>query len=808
MCIRDSFKYFDLTDLTISSVGRIIQSNITITGGTGLSDGNYSNIPLIGGTGQNASANITVSGNTVTSVSIQNTGKKYTDGDILTANISNIGGTGQNFSVDIGNVKKTGSLVQNLWTFMAGSGGTPGTYTRVPLVNSSATSGEDAEFTIVVGSNGEVSSVTLTKEGNGYYNNEQLDPVAVGDIGGTNGFYLTPSQIKQEFTARGTAAHQLTIGDEVVITGSNPSDYDGTHIVTGISTGRRFQFRKAVGIITDTAITTACEVYCKEPKIDLINGHLYKFKTSDASNAGKRLEFTFDKENTNVFTYKNIVDSENDTVTGEQISVTISLVDVPGTLFYFDINGAIAGSYLSVVNDPFLGANAVSAVPTTTTIEFILAREPENNYTVANQISYSTDSIFPSGGIAAINVGDPGRNYATLPKFTGIERSGGGATAFATISGKLEDVVIVEAGIGYNGANPPAVVCSMPDFVDLTISEIFGDFNKGDVVVSKTVLDTDTARGKVISWNPNTSILRVQPLRNNLVGAASRGFLMFTVGNANSNKIFAGSNQAVVSAVSGEQANVAAIVPTSGPEIGTISNIAINGDGGSNYRTAPEIFIDDPFYGGVLTLSVNSQNTSASFTPGTYTVSQESVAPTGGSGVSIQIIIDASTNDVTLPTVLAGGANYSLGDLITIRGEDVAGGSSADDFVLRVDSLDFVRKAITSTTIDASIDAVVVENSGSGFLSAPEVLISGGTGIGAVLRAEIIDETVSSIIIEAAGTRFQNPPIITVQQGTGTGASILLKSSDLGKIISLGGDNITYNYSHDRTLKPLSLIHI
>ena len=338
----------------------------------------------------------------------------------------------------------------------------------------------------------------------------------------------------------------MTIGDEVVISGTNPSDYDGTHTVTGTSTGRRFQFKKAVGIITDTAIPTATEVYCKEPKLDLINGHLYKFNTSHSSNANRRLEFTFDKENTNVFTYKNVVDAENDPVTGEQNSVTISLNDVPGTLFYFDINGNVDGSYLSVVNDPFLGANTVSAIPTTTTIEFILAREPENNYTIANEISYSTDSIFPSGGIASVNIGDPGRNYSTLPQFSGIERSGGGATAFATISGKLADVAVIDAGVGYNGANPPAVVCSMPDFVDLTLDEIFGDFNKGDIVLSKKVLDTDTARGKVISWDAVTSTLRVQPLRNNLPGAATRGFLMFTVGNANSNKIFVASNQAKI----------------------------------------------------------------------------------------------------------------------------------------------------------------------------------------------------------------------------------------------------------------------
>ena len=58
------------------------------------------------------------------------------------------------------------------------------------------------------------------------------------------------------------------------------------------------------------------------------------------------------------------MDAENDPVTGEQISITISLDDVPGTLFYFDINGNVSGSYLSVVNDPFLGANTVTAIPT------------------------------------------------------------------------------------------------------------------------------------------------------------------------------------------------------------------------------------------------------------------------------------------------------------------------------------------------------------------------------------------------------------------------------------------------------------
>lgn len=97
---------------------------------------------------------------------------------------------------------------------------------------------------------------------------------------------------------------------------------------------------------------------------------------------------------------------------------------------------------------------------------FTLAREPEGNYNTTNTLSYATNSIFPAGGIAAINIGDPGRNYSTIPKFTGVERAGAGATAQCTISGVVEDIAVLEAGVDYNGSNPPVIVCSMPDFLD------------------------------------------------------------------------------------------------------------------------------------------------------------------------------------------------------------------------------------------------------------------------------------------------------------------------------------------------------
>ena len=159
--------------------------------------------------------------------------------------------------------------------------------------------------------------------------------------------------------------------------------------------------------------------------------------------------------------------------------------------------------------------------------------------------------------------------------------------------------------------------------------------------------------------------------------------------------------------------------------------------------------------------------------------------------------------DVSSVTVTDGGTTYALGDIITISGNQITGGGDgADDFTVTITSIVPVRPAITSTTINASIDAINLTNAGSGYLSAPDVKISGGTGLNAVLRAEIVDETVSQIVIENAGSKFQNAPIISIQQGTGEGGSVLLKSENLGTIIGLGGDNITYNYSHDRTLKP------
>lgn len=81
----------------------------TITGGSGGTNGSYGGVPLTGGHGTNATANITVSGGIVTAVAIQNPGVQFVVGDVLSAASANIGNV-SGFSVPISSVSINQSL--------------------------------------------------------------------------------------------------------------------------------------------------------------------------------------------------------------------------------------------------------------------------------------------------------------------------------------------------------------------------------------------------------------------------------------------------------------------------------------------------------------------------------------------------------------------------------------------------------------------------------------------------------------------------------------------------------------------------
>lgn len=73
----------------------------TLVGGSGYVDGSYSDVPLTGGTGFEATANIVVSGGAVTVVTLVDHGVAYVVGDTLSASNADLGGSGSGFSIKV-----------------------------------------------------------------------------------------------------------------------------------------------------------------------------------------------------------------------------------------------------------------------------------------------------------------------------------------------------------------------------------------------------------------------------------------------------------------------------------------------------------------------------------------------------------------------------------------------------------------------------------------------------------------------------------------------------------------------------------
>ena len=96
-------------------VQAITSSNIktlgAITGGSLYTNGSYPGVTLTGGNGNGATADIVVSGNAVTSVTIVSRGHGYWVGDVLSASAASIGGTGSGFQIPVSAIYAQGIVM-------------------------------------------------------------------------------------------------------------------------------------------------------------------------------------------------------------------------------------------------------------------------------------------------------------------------------------------------------------------------------------------------------------------------------------------------------------------------------------------------------------------------------------------------------------------------------------------------------------------------------------------------------------------------------------------------------------------------
>ena len=132
-------------------------------------------------------------------------------------------------------------------------------------------------------------------------------------------------------------------------------------------------------------------------------------------------------------------------------------------------------------------------------------------------------------------------------------------------------------------------------------------------------------------------------------------------------RVYTGGNSvATISAISGTQAVVAPAVSGAGQ----VSEVTVTTEG-TNYRTAPVVVFDDPYYGIISTVSIQSQSATNYGTSQTYTgIIQKSIAGSSATGATFTVVTDGN-GTIESVTVTAGGTAYVLGDQLTISGADL-----------------------------------------------------------------------------------------------------------------------------------------
>jgi hypothetical protein len=95
--------------LDVTGYGPILAGVIAtlgaITPGSAYTNGTYLDVPLTGGAGAGATADIVVAGGVVTSVTLKGGGSGYAAGNSLSATAASIGGTGTGFAVAVATIK-------------------------------------------------------------------------------------------------------------------------------------------------------------------------------------------------------------------------------------------------------------------------------------------------------------------------------------------------------------------------------------------------------------------------------------------------------------------------------------------------------------------------------------------------------------------------------------------------------------------------------------------------------------------------------------------------------------------------------
>ena len=500
--------------------------------------------------------------------------------------------------------------------------------------------------------------------------------------------------------------HYLTQGEVVYVDG-NPSrevsgdvydEYDGAFVVDSVISPLEFTYKLPQNAVSLPATTAGnVSVFVKSPTLKMYYGHQYLFDLSHSTMVGGNLSFSKDNLYKLEYSFNSIERVGTPGLTGEgQPTPTVKLkVDrdiVTNISYYFDPSRTgddspvIAGSYLDVVDSPYVGTFQISSIAGATitrgadVFKFPLVNEPEGDADIT-KASYTTSSKKAVGSIGAIRVVNPGGFYTRLPIVDSIQSTR-----------NIERIQINEPGteyaVGtYNGV--PIAGDGEGGLVQITVAD--GQDDEGVTIPGQiqSIIVTSTGKGYTTASIDIDSV-------DGILGSGLTG---------------SGAEVEVVIPQSGSGASIF----TKGDQVGKIKKLKNNNFGYDyphDYTLRPEI-----------TFPINAQLTSTSILssitvtdPGSGYSQAPAVVITGGGGTGA--VAESTIKNGRLDQIIIKdpGAGYSSTPTVALR--------SSFNYVVNLD-LGLLQFAFPHGIANGSEVTLTVTDTGDG---ADFPLSAGATG--------------------------------------------------------------------------------
>ena len=790
----DSFVSFQ--DLIVRQ-RKLVQNGLSaISLGQNYDPGSYTDISVIGGTGQNATLDIEVIG---WDGSITNLGSNYKEGQFLTVPLIGGNGSGATCNFEVEGIDGT---ITN-----AGSAYAPGVYQNVPLTNGSGTG---AEATITVTGNATISG-SITNPGSGYVDNtygfvqlfneptQTFIVVSVpnpnaGQPGQPNYIYQIDGVVQPLLTMVAGNTYRFDMSDPS-LDPSNGVDASANHRLSfqmadgsGIEPEFEFYLKGNTGtpgafqdlVIKPTASTGTNVIRydcANHPNMAPAGGNI-TVNTGTAGNYGSQAyaEITVSG---NQITAINFLANGSGYKTGDILQVSNLDMGGSGSGFEYTISGLtfdgivgtvvitengidyVDGDTLSA-NDADLGGGGGSG------FEYTVSTNPG---IIQNFIITDTGSGYQLNDVLSFNQGI--NNISTYIPAVSDEfptsLTAGSATAVISDTSTLVSGMFVSTVAGDTGQiDQGTTILSIDSSTQITLSSPATVSGNANLVFTSTNLDQITVS--------STSGINIGDVIEKVSGSGVL-FSQTTVANVDDATTITLSNQAITPG----PAIVNIVPPYGNPaddfsytinSLGPVSEFTINNDGNGysvgDLLTVNATDLTQPISIPVTTKFVQTLTFVQTISSSVFSAGDFVESPAG----EITNITIVSNPDIT-PTVtgplaanltagnpvvnLSSTAGISAGDEVT---EDSSGNISPFTTVLSVDSATQITLS-TAALQSASVNLTFTSNETGSFTGITN--ISGGTGTGASfdVQRNAVGQ-VTSVTLNSGGSGYSDGDTITI----------------------------------------------